>query len=60
MKPKILLTREVADILRVGEDHVRNLIRTGKLKAYKEGRRGGFRIESHDVDEYVNKKLGEF
>ena len=56
----ILLTNEVAKILRVGEDHVRNLIRTGKLKAYKEGRRGGFRIESENVDEYINQKLKDF
>ena len=37
------LTKEAAEILRVSEEYLRELIRAGKLKAYKEGRRGGYR-----------------
>ncbi|MDD5492480.1 MAG: helix-turn-helix domain-containing protein [bacterium] len=53
----ILLTREVAGILRVSEEYVRELIRQGKIKAYKEGRRGGYRILGKDVDRYIEKKM---
>jgi len=41
---KLYTTREVADILRVCELHVRNQINSGKIAAYKEGRKGGFII----------------
>ena len=41
---KILVTKEVAEMLRLHEEYVRLLIRQRKLKAYKEGRRGGYRI----------------
>ena len=33
----ILITKEVAEMLRVSEEYVRELIRQRKLKAYKEG-----------------------
>jgi len=36
---KIFVTREVAQMLRISEDHVRVLIRQRQIKAYKEGRR---------------------
>ena len=38
---KILLTKEVAEMLRLSEEHVRELIRQRKIKAYQEGKRGG-------------------
>lgn len=53
---KILLTKEVAEMLRVSEEYVRELIRNGKLKAYKEGRRGGFRIMMGEVEKYITLK----
>jgi excisionase family DNA binding protein len=53
----ILVTKEVAKLLRVSEEYVRELIRHRKLRAYKEGRRGGFRILKEDVDKYVKEKL---
>ncbi len=56
---KILLTKEVAQILRLHEEYVRELIRERKLKAYKEGRRGGYRITMKAVDDYVAKKHKE-
>ena len=55
----ILITREVADMLRVGEEYVRELIRQRKLKAYKEGRRGGYRITLQEIQRYINEKHKE-
>ncbi|OED37806.1 hypothetical protein AB834_01290 [PVC group bacterium (ex Bugula neritina AB1)] len=56
---KVLLTREVAEMLRISEEHVRDLIRQGKLNAYKEGRRGGYRITIEEVERYVNERFKE-
>ena len=53
---KILVTKEVAEMLRLHEEYVRLLIRQRKLKAYKEGRRGGYRITMKAVEDYVDKK----
>jgi len=55
----ILITKEVADLLRVSEEYVRELIRHRKLRAYKEGRRGGFRIMLQEVERYINQKHKE-
>jgi len=57
---KILITKEVAQMLRVSEDYVRGLIRNKKIKAYKEGRRGGYRIPSDEIDKYINEKQEDF
>jgi excisionase family DNA binding protein len=56
---KVLLTKEVAQMLRLSEEYVRELIRERKLKAYREGRRGGFRITTKAVEDYVAKKHKE-
>jgi len=56
---KVLLTKEVADMLRLSEEYVRELIRQRKIKAYKEGRRGGYRITMDEVKRYVTRKLKE-
>ena len=56
---KILVTKEVAQMLRLHEEYVRELIRQRKLKAYKEGRRGGYRITMKAVDDYITKKHKE-
>jgi excisionase family DNA binding protein len=56
---KILITKEVAEMLRVSEEYVRELIRHRKLKAYKEGRRGGFRITMGEIEKYINRKHKE-
>ena len=53
----ILVTKEVAQLLRVSEEYIRELIRQKKLRAYQEGRRGGYRILKEDVDKYINIKL---
>jgi len=56
----ILITKEVAQMLRVSEDYVRGLIRNKKIKAYKEGRRGGYRIPFDEVDRYIAEKQKAF
>jgi excisionase family DNA binding protein len=56
---KILVTKEVAQMLRLHEEYVRELIRQRKLKAYREGRRGGYRITMKAVDDYIAKKHRE-
>ena len=53
---KLLLTKEAADILRVSEEYLRSLIRKKKVSAYKEGRRGGYRIPSEEIDNYIAMK----
>lgn len=53
----VLLTREVAKILRVSETYIRELIRSKKIKAYQEGRRGGYRIPKEEIDRYIQVKL---
>ena len=56
---KILVTKEVAEMLRLHEEYVRLLIRQRKLKAYREGRRGGYRITMKAVEDYIDKKHRE-
>lgn len=56
---KVLLTKEVADMLRLSEEYVRELIRQRKIKAYKEGRRGGYRITMNEVQRYISRKFKE-
>jgi len=53
---KLLLTKEAADILRISEEYLRSLIRKKKLTAYKEGRRGGYRIPADEIDNYIAAK----
>ncbi len=55
---KLLLTKEAADILRISEEYLRSLIRKKKISAYKEGRRGGYRIASEEIDNYIARKYG--
>ena len=56
---KVLLTKEVAEMLRLSEEYVRELIRQRKLKAYQEGRRGGYRITKIEVQRYIERKHRE-
>lgn len=55
---KLLLTKEAAEILRISDEYLRTLIRSKKIKAYKEGRRGGYRISAKEVDNYIEKRSG--
>jgi excisionase family DNA binding protein len=56
---QLLLTREAANILRVSEEYLRTLIRKKQITAYKEGRRGGYRISSKEVEKYISRKYAE-
>lgn len=53
---KLLLTKEAAGILRISEEYLRSLIRKKKIFAYKEGRRGGYRIPMQEIDNYISKR----
>jgi excisionase family DNA binding protein len=53
---KLLLTKEAAQILRVSEEYLRLLLRKKKINAYKEGRRGGYRIPSQEIDNYITMR----
>ena len=53
---RLLLTKEAADVLRVSEEYLRSLIRKNKISAYKEGRRGGYRIPTEEIDNYIEKR----
>ena len=53
---ELLTTREVAVILRLSEMHVRKLINTKILNGYKEGRKGGFRVPSSEVERYIKER----
>ncbi len=54
---KLLLTREAADILRISEEYLRTLIRKKTISAYKEGRRGGYRISQEEIDKYIEQRF---
>jgi len=56
---EILTTREAAKYLKISEGFLRKLIRRKKIRAYREGRRGGYRIQREEIDRYVRKKLRE-
>jgi excisionase family DNA binding protein len=54
----VLRTREVAELLKVSEGYVRGLIRSKKLRAYKIGNRGGFRISKGEVAKFIKAHMG--
>jgi excisionase family DNA binding protein len=58
MEKKLLLTREAAKILRISEEYLLSLIRNKKIVAYKEGRRGGYRIPTQEIDQYIRRRYG--
>lgn len=53
---KLLITKEAANLLRISEEYLRSLIRQKKIAAYKEGRRGGYRISPEEIDIYITSK----
>jgi excisionase family DNA binding protein len=55
----ILRTREVAGLLKVSEGFVRGLIRDKKLRAFKVGNRGGFRISMREVERFIASRIRE-
>ena len=55
-KRRLLLIKEAAEILRISEEYLRSLIRRKKIIAYKEGRRGGYRIPAEEIDNYIARR----
>jgi excisionase family DNA binding protein len=56
---KLLTVKEAAGILKCSQEHVRRLLRAGKLKGFSEGRRSGFRILETDLEGYVMRKIDD-
>jgi len=56
---KLLLTKEAAKLLRISEEYLRLLVRKKKIKAYKEGRRGGYHIPAKEIDKYIEKRYNQ-
>lgn len=54
---QLVTTHEAAEMLRVSGQHIRNMIKKGILKAYKEGRKGGYRIDKNSINNYAQKKI---
>ncbi len=54
--PAVLITKEVAEVLRLGIDETRDLIKAGKLRATNIGlgRRPTYRVLKSDVIAYLN------
>ncbi|MFA5117429.1 MAG: helix-turn-helix domain-containing protein [Candidatus Omnitrophota bacterium] len=57
MMDDIFTTKEAASYLKIKGTTVRQLIRTKKIRAYKEGRRGGYRMLKEDIKKYIAQKL---
>jgi excisionase family DNA binding protein len=55
-KKKLLLSKEAAAILRISVEYLRSLIRRREIIAYKEGRRGGYRIPVSEIESYIDRK----
>ncbi len=50
----LLTIREAAAMLRIGDSTIRNAIRSGQLRAFRFGARGGsIRIATADLEEYI-------
>lgn len=54
MLPKILRVDEVASLLQISEQSVRNAIKGGQLKAIKLGK--CYRITEYDLETYLNRR----
>jgi excisionase family DNA binding protein len=48
IREKYLNTKEVADMLSIGQDYLRQLLREGKIKGVKVGRR--WKIKESDIN----------
>ena len=49
----MLSVKEIANLLKISDRTVRNLIETGQIKAYKVGNQ--FRIKEEDYQNYLNQ-----
>ena len=56
-KERFYTITEVANILNIGEEPTRRLIRSGKLRAFISSRRKGYRVTSSQLDEFLEKHV---
>lgn len=54
-----MLTRDVARLLKVSEEYIRELIRRRKLRAFKVSRRSGYRIAKQDLDRFIETRYNK-
>lgn len=53
---KEILTRdEVMDVLKIGRSTFYKLIKSGKLKSFKEGNR--YKVPAESIEDYINEKM---
>lgn len=53
-----MTVREVAELLRVGQETVRRWLRDGKLRGVLISDRGGYRMTRAEVDRFIREELG--
>jgi len=53
----LLTLHEVADVMKVSESTVRRIIREGRLKAYKIGKRGQIRVKKEELERYIEDQI---
>jgi len=58
LSPSMLTIAEVADLLHVHPNSIRNWSNKGLLKAYRIGYRHDRRFRLHDIDEFLLNKQG--
>jgi len=59
MTPRFLLLADVAEILNVSPVQARALVVSGELPAIKVGGRGQWRIETTELEAYIQRKYAE-
>ncbi|MFP5336650.1 MAG: helix-turn-helix domain-containing protein [Actinomycetes bacterium] len=59
MPPRFLPLTEVAEILNVSAAQAYALVRSGELPAIKVGGRGQWRVETTELESYIQRKYAE-
>lgn len=59
MPPRFLPLTDVAEILNVSAAQAYALVRSGELPAIKVGGRGQWRVETSQLEEYIQRKYAE-
>lgn len=59
MPPRFLPLTEVAEILNVSAAQTYALVRSGELPAIKVGGRGQWRVETTELENYIQRKYAE-
>lgn len=59
MPPRFLPLTDVAEILNISATQAYALVRSGELPAIKVGGRGQWRVESAELENYIQRKYAE-